>query len=112
MTAFFIIIGIAAAILVVIAVVSGGHKFDEQMRGQQLIEEAKRKYPRKSLLEALDLLWRETIKELKLLSKHGKNTEDLERDCIILLNERSKLIETTIENESGYEAMPGRISNV
>lgn len=109
MTAFYVIIGAAFVILWIIGMVNGGHKFDEQMRAQQLMEQARRRWPGKPLVESLDLLWRENIRKLKRAAKQGKDTEDLERDYGILLTERQKLIELAIESDSGYEAMPGRI---
>jgi hypothetical protein len=89
----------------ILLIVRSGHNQDNTIRVACLRDEARRIYPHIPLEKALDCLYIDRLRTILYAHKKGNfDTEELEEDLILLLNERNAIIMQSLQqlnNERG-----------
>lgn len=89
----------------VIRVMQSSHDHDERMRLSLLAETAAKRWPGKSYSEQLNLLARDTFKEVVRRKKSGDDISDLIDDYMLIQNERQRVWREEVESESEVVGM-------
>lgn len=98
-----------AVIVLIIRTVRGGARMDERTRRTLLLEEAHRRWPNLKAVQAVDLLYVDRIREIKRAAKAGRPFDaivEMEEDVVMLMNERSRLLQEEVDEESSYDVAP------
>ncbi|MBP8975086.1 MAG: hypothetical protein KBG83_00060 [Bacteroidetes bacterium] len=97
----------AVIIIAIWCAVSISSETDERVQRMLLRREALEKYPQLRLSSALDNLYLETLRQIKVKAKDGDVPEELVERLTIILNERNECLSEEIDKESSI----GRVSS-
>ena len=70
----------------------GSSRENQSITRELLIEEARAKYPNEDLCAALDHLYADKIRQIKIYNYQNLDTTEIQDELYIILNERSRLI--------------------
>lgn len=82
-------------------------KSDDEIKKMRLIETARKKYPKKDLIDALDALYVSILRDIIKRKDQLYDIYEIEEDLIMLINIRNQSIKAKVEEEQlGCETMP------
>ncbi len=85
-----------------IRLVRSSHQDDASARRTELLDEAIQLSPHLDLAGAVDALYVQRIRAIKQALAEGNDTDDLEDDMVILMNERLSLLGEQIDKECDF----------